>query len=158
MNTYRLLLALAGATLMGVASLLSAPPAAAGDLVPAAADTTDGLLAWAGRAGDVRRVVAEAEAARPAEAPALAAAAFAQARALAADPLSDGDDAVRALLLQAQALYERHHGPVATGSLSEEEMAALRGPALVGLLTGDAGAGYAPGAPLSSEAPALPAA
>lgn len=155
MNTHRLLLALAGAALMGAVSLLSAPPAAAGELAPAAADTTDGLLAWAGRVGDVRRVVAEAEAARPAEAPALAAAAFAQARALAADPLSDGDDAVRSLLLEAQALYERHHGPVAAGSLSEEEMAALRGPALVGLLSGDASAGYAP---LSAGAPALPAA
>ena len=155
MNTHRLLLALAGAALMGAVSLLSAPPAAAGELAPTAVDTTDGLLAWAGRVGDVRRVVAEAEAARPAEAPALAAAAFAQARALAADPLSDGDDAVRSLLLEAQALYERHHGPVAAGSLSEEEMAALRGPALVGLLSGDAGAVYEP---LSAEAPALPAA
>lgn len=137
LNTRRPRLALLGALLIGGLSTFAAPPAAAHAAPAVTTDSLDdGLLAWAGRVGQVRRLVSEAEAARPSEAPALSEAALAAARTLAAEPLSAGDATVRTLLVDAQALYERHHGPVAA-PLSEEEMAALRGDALVGLLDDD---------------------
>jgi membrane-bound lytic murein transglycosylase D len=160
LNARRPLLALTGALLLLGSAALVARPAAALPLrsgVAAAPDST-GLLAWAGQLGDLRRLLAEAEAAPSPEAPALAAEAFATARSLADDPLSEGDSAVRALLLDAQALYERHHGPVAATALSAGELTLLRGDVLAALPHGDPFTLTVPEAAPAAEALPAPAA
>ena len=130
LNIRRLFLAVLAVGLSG----LAAPAQAA---APAPADTTfeADALTWAGRVVAVRRLIAEAEVASPEEAPALAAEAFAGARLLAAS--SRHDDALRALLLNAQALYERHHGSVVPGALTARELGALRGATLAELTSDD---------------------
>lgn len=118
------------------ASAAASPSATPAVTSGAVVSDSTGLLAWAGLVGDVRRLIARVETASVSEAPALADTAFAEARRLAAAPLSEGNAAVRTLLLDAQALYEQYHGPVATTVLSGEELARLRGPALAALPAG----------------------
>ena len=126
----QVLLALAG-------TLALAAPAAAGPLA-APTDSTEALpsaaLAWARHVVGVRQSVEAAEAERdPDRQAALAADAFADAQALAADPGAHADGPVRSLVLRAQAVYEAHHGPARTLPLSRAELAALRADALADL-------------------------
>lgn len=99
---------------------------------PSVSDSTS-VPDWARRLVRVRRLVGEAETAPAWEAAERAAQAFAEARVLIEDPGLRRDLEVRALVIEAQALYETHFGPVSSTALSPEELAALRGEALAGL-------------------------
>ena len=112
-------LALALATLAAPAWATAAPT-----------DSTD-AISWARQASQARRAVEAAEAAGPATQPELAERAFALVQALAVDAASER--ASRDLALRAQAVYEPHHGAVASRPLSHGEVAALRGGALARL-------------------------
>ncbi len=105
---------------------------------PVVADSTE-APSWAAQIVAARRLVAEAEAAlHPAEAARLATQALRATRALTALPGFDQDPDLRRLALDAQAVYERHHGPVRPDALSVEELGVLRGEALAALGVGHA--------------------
>ena len=116
----------------GLLAISLAPPAlATGVALPVMVSDSTDALDWARRLIAVRGLVADAEAARGADAERLATEAFTEARALSA--ASGSDPEVRTLALAAQVVYENHFGPVESGSLSSEELATLRGAQLQSL-------------------------
>ena len=88
-------------------------------------------LDWSREVVRVQQSIRALEVAGPLAQVGLALEVFEDARSLADHPFSDGS--VRSLVVQAQAAYERHHGPVAAGALSALEVADVRGAALAAL-------------------------
>ena len=86
---------------------------------------------WARQMVEARRAVEAAEAAAPTAQAELADRALRLATALGVDAASER--ASRALVLRAQAVYEPHHGGVASRALSHGEVAELRAAALAQL-------------------------
>ncbi|MEM6286070.1 MAG: lytic transglycosylase domain-containing protein [Bacteroidota bacterium] len=141
-RTSALRVAAAGAlALWGTAPALASPEAApsprtASVSAPAASptDSTDALT-WARRVVALRRAIEAAEAeVDPDRQAQHAEAVLSDALALAA---SSDDDALRPLVLRAQAVYEPHHGAVRTTALTPAEFGALRADALAPMRSGD---------------------
>lgn len=141
----------ASAALAALSTILAVPALAAPpDSSVVRTDTTDArALAQARRVVALQRSV---EGARPggSRAPDHARAAYRSAKALDAGAL---DGAARDLLVEAQALYETHHGASAPAApLAPAELAALRGEAIV-LAVSQAGAPFErPGVDAVAEA------
>ncbi|MGB3542310.1 lytic transglycosylase domain-containing protein [Rubrivirga sp.] len=115
---------------LGLAVLLSLSAFPA--LAAAPPDSTEITpMDWVREVVRVRHAIEAVEDASPIAQPDLAAVALEDALALAAHPLSDGS--VRDLVVQAQAVYEPHHGPVSMGPLSALEVTEIRGPMLAAL-------------------------
>ena len=111
---------------------LAALPAAAAPSGSAPSDSTEATpMDWVREVVRVRHAIEAVGAAPPLARADLAEAALEAALALAEHPLSDGT--VRDLVVRAQAVYEPHHGPTATGPLSALEVAEIRGPMLAAL-------------------------
>lgn len=121
------------ALVLAATAVAVAPTAAASDSAPSDSVEARPLdaFAWAREVVRVRVAVEAAEAERDPERQADAAEdVLRDAQALLNDPGLQDDRSVRDLVLRAQALYERSHGPSHIVSLSKDELAELRGEAL----------------------------